>query len=328
VTDTIRVTDSGGASATASIAVTAGLTVSPATTQAAPRARLDFNATGGSGSDSVWSFVTNGSGGSIDLHTGQYQAGLNSHTVDLVKAQDSLGNVGEASVAIGSGMGLSPASASISPRGTVAFAGFGGTNKFVWSLLSSPSGGTIDPSTAVYTAGPKGNVQDEVYAKDDAGNVATALVAVGPAILLSPATSSVAANSVVLLSVTGGSGANVHVALETNASGGSVSADFVYRAGANSGRDTIVVTDSTGSSARATIDVAAAVVPAVVVSTPPTERPRATSNNDNNSSDNSDNASSNGCSSTGSRHHSGSTISMATLLLGIALGLRRVRGRR
>jgi hypothetical protein len=262
VIDVVRVNDAVGQVVNAVFSVGAGLTITPSSAKIAPRDKVDFDASGGDGFPPVWSISQNKSGGSIDKVTGLYEAGPNTHAADIVRAQDSLGNIAEASVSIGGGVAIIPASGTTWPRGTLAFTAAGGTNVFTWSLSSSPSGGTIDPLTGAYTAGSIGSVIDEVYVLDDAGNPAVAVVDVGPAIALTASTTSVAPSGTSYLSVSGGSGTYVSLAFETNESGGTVNQDFVYTAGSKEGNDTVIVTDSVGSSARVTIAVKAVDNPA------------------------------------------------------------------
>ena len=77
-----------------------------------------FRRVGGSGLGFVWSISQNPSGGSIDATTGVYNAGSSTHVVDVVRATDSLGNVGEVSVSIGGGVAIEPLWANSCPRGT------------------------------------------------------------------------------------------------------------------------------------------------------------------------------------------------------------------
>lgn len=179
VSDLIRVTDSAGGSITASVAISAAMTISPALVKAPPRGKQTFIATGGSGSDPVWSFVTNDSGGTIDPSTGVYQAGTRTYTTDIVRAQDTLGNYVEASISVGGGLALSPPSAAVSSNAVVSFEAVGGSNAFSWKMKDAPSGGSID-SAGHYVAGPIGGVQDIVEVADSAGNSLTATVDIFP----------------------------------------------------------------------------------------------------------------------------------------------------
>ncbi len=254
VLDVVRVTDAVGQTASVTFSITAGITVTPAMGKVVPRGEIEFAATGGSGTAYAWSIVENLSGGSIDATTGAYHAGAGTHCVDVVRAEDSLGNTADVSVSVGGGVAIAPPKPTTFPLGTIAFEGFGGTSTFTWSLVS-PSGGAIDPNTGVYRAGPTGSVRDEVTAVDALGNKRTATVDVGPAIALTPATSSVDTGAKIAMSVSGGSGSYVTFSFEKNESGATITPELLYQAGPKAGRDIVVIVDSVGSRARATVDV-------------------------------------------------------------------------
>jgi hypothetical protein len=98
--DIVKVTDSGGNSATQTLAITAAVSISPASASAAPGGSLSFSATGGSGSGYAWALVTNASGGTINAASGAYAAGQTGSVTDVVKVMDSLGNVATANVSV------------------------------------------------------------------------------------------------------------------------------------------------------------------------------------------------------------------------------------
>jgi hypothetical protein len=91
VTDVVKVTDSAGASVTASVAVGAGITISPKSVTVQPHALQQFTATGGSGTGFVWSMQAGPTGGTVDPQGGIYSAGANGG-MDVVMVTDSLGN--------------------------------------------------------------------------------------------------------------------------------------------------------------------------------------------------------------------------------------------
>lgn len=126
VTDALRVTDSLGNTATRAVQVGAALSVSPATASTATGGRLNFSASGGSGTGLVWSLATNASGGSIGAG-GDYTAGPKSHVTDVVLVTDSLGNSATRDVTIGArsgcGYGSSGGATSILALGLAAWLG-------------------------------------------------------------------------------------------------------------------------------------------------------------------------------------------------------------
>jgi len=100
VTDTVKVTDSLGNTATGNITVTAGVSISPAAPSTPPKGTLSFTASGGSGTGFTWSLATNSSGGSINAPTGAYIAGPTGSVTDTVKVTDSLGNTATGNITV------------------------------------------------------------------------------------------------------------------------------------------------------------------------------------------------------------------------------------
>ena len=100
VTDTVKVTDSLGNTATGNITVTAGVSISPAAPSTPAKGTLSFTASGGSGTGFTWTLATNNSGGSINASTGAYTAGPTGSVTDAVKVTDSLGNTASANVTV------------------------------------------------------------------------------------------------------------------------------------------------------------------------------------------------------------------------------------
>jgi len=100
VSDVARVTDSGGNSATQTLAITAGVSISPGSASTAPGGGVSFSANGGSGSGYAWTLATNASGGTINATSGAYTAGQTSSVTDVVKVTDSLGNVATTNVSV------------------------------------------------------------------------------------------------------------------------------------------------------------------------------------------------------------------------------------
>ena len=72
---------------------------------------------------------------------------------------------------------MSPASATVPRTTTQQFVAYGGHGNIIWTMLSNPSGGSVNAS-GLYTAGSTPNVTDVVKATDDQGNFVTANVVV------------------------------------------------------------------------------------------------------------------------------------------------------
>jgi MYXO-CTERM domain-containing protein len=260
VTDVIQVTDGVGATATATVTVGPGVSVSPSTGTVAPRGTQSFSATGGSGTGFAYTFVTNGSGGTIDGTTGAYTAGSTASTTDVIKVTDTLGNSATATIAVGAGVSINPATTTVAPRGTRSFSASGGSGSgFTFTLTTNGSGGSVNGTTGAYTAGSTGSTTDVVKVTDALGNSASATVTVSAAVTITPATASVAPLGTQAFSASGGSGSGFTYTLTTNGSGASVNGTTgAYTAGATaSTTDVVKVTDSLGNSASATITVTA-----------------------------------------------------------------------
>lgn len=76
-------------------------------------------------------------------------------------------------------LALTPPATTVAPGDTVTFVATAGSGAgYVYSLQANASGGTIDPVTGVYTAGPTDGVTDVVLVTDSQGATATADVAV------------------------------------------------------------------------------------------------------------------------------------------------------
>ena len=267
VADVVMVTDSLGNTATATIMVGAGVTITPGTPSTPPMDGLAFAATGGSGAGYVWSLASNASGGSINPATGAYLAGATNNVIDTVSVADSLGNTATVNVSVGMGLAINPAATKVPPHGTLAFGGVGGSGAgLTWFFTSSPSGGSINAMTGAYTAGPVGNVTDVVKVIDSLNNVATAMVQVGPGLSVTPPNGSTPPGGALALAVAGGSGTGYAWTISNNASNGTVNPTTgAYKAGATGGgNDTVTVTDSLGNVASVIIGVTAG-----VTATPP-----------------------------------------------------------
>jgi len=179
VTDVVRVVDSLGNAATRNLAVGAGVSISGVTT-VAPGGSTTFTASGGSGTGYSWSLSTNASGGSINAGTGAYTAGATPSVTDVVRVVDSLGNTSTQDVAVGPGISIGgPATVPASTSAAFTASGGSGTG-YTWSLSTNASGGSIDGTSGLYTAGATPNVTDIVSVQDSLGNSGSTPVSVTP----------------------------------------------------------------------------------------------------------------------------------------------------
>jgi hypothetical protein len=249
----------GSVTATIEVNVGAELTVFPPMVALPPLGTVDFAASGGSESGFAFS-LPSGSNGTMDGSL--YRAGSSGPATDTVQVTDSLGNMAQAHITVGGSAALSPATASVPPRGSVSFNVSGGSGPFVFALSSNASGGSINPVSGAYTAGPLGSVTDVVTATDSLGNSTSASVAVGASLTISPGSVSVRETKQASFAAAGGAGPYVF-SLSSNQSGqptivtqGPSGATGLYTPGAVLNTvDTVTVTDANGNTANATVEV-------------------------------------------------------------------------
>ncbi|HET9155948.1 MAG TPA: hypothetical protein VFN91_04730, partial [Myxococcaceae bacterium] len=203
-----------------------------------------------------WSLSTNASGGSINSGSGAYTAGATPNVTDVVRVQDSLGNVATRNVAVGAGVSIS-GTTSVAPLGSATFTAGGGSGTgFTWSLSTNASGGSIGASTGAYTAGATPNVTDVVRVQDSLGNAATRNVSVGPGVSIAgPA--SVQVLGMATFTASRGSGTGYVWSLTTNASGGTIDGSTgIYTAGPIPNvTDVVGVVDSLGNPGAVSVTV-------------------------------------------------------------------------
>ena len=257
VSDTVTVTDSLGASASVAVAVGAAISIAPAAPTTNPNGVIPFTASGGSGTGFAWGITQNRTGATIGGATGVYTAGPTIGT-DTVEVIDSLGNVSTVNVTVQPmPLAITPASAGVVQGGSLTFTPSGGSGLgYAWSIAVNQSGASIGAANGQYVAGRTGSVVDTVQLMDSQGRIATASVAVGPPLSISPSSPRVAPGGTLQFHASGGSGAGYAWGVFTNASGGSIGGTSgLYTAGPTSGWDTIQVLDSLGNSGRVLVGV-------------------------------------------------------------------------
>lgn len=259
VTDVVRCTDSSTASGTATVTVSAGVSISPSAPSRPPLGAQAFTASGGSGTAYAWSFVTNNSGGTLNPGTGAYTAGTTGSVVDTIRVVDSLLNVATTTITVTAPLVITPATVTLAPRATQSFSTTGGSaTGITWVVSTNLSGGSIDAS-GQYTAGSTGGVTDVVRATDSLGNVATRNVTVTSGVSLSPSSATRPPRGTQVFTPSGGSGSGFTWDLATNSSGGSVTAGTYTAGNTGSVTDVVRVTDSLGNVATASVSVTAGV---------------------------------------------------------------------
>jgi parallel beta-helix repeat protein len=256
------------------------IVITPGSATVPPRGARAFAVSGGSGLGFGWSFAVNASGGTLDALSGAYLAGPVGSVVDVLSVVDSFGGAAQAQVSVTAGLAIAPASLAVPPLGHRTFTGSGGSGTgFTWSLVANASGGSIDPGTGAYAAGPTGGVLDVVALSDSLGSTAQVVVGVSPGVSITPSKAGVAPLGSRVFTASGGSGTGFAWSLVANRSGAGIDAvSGTYVAGATPGvTDVIEAVDSLGNAALATITVSGTPVPQALAVVPaaPTISPRA-----------------------------------------------------
>lgn len=273
--DLVKVVDSLGNSATASVSVGGGITVSPSSLSTPPRGTQTFIANGGSTAGFTFALTTNGSGGTINAMSGVYVAGPTASTADVLTVTDSLGNSTTINITVTAGLAVTPPTATRAPLGHVALTVSGGSGTgYTFSVSTNRSGATVAGSTGDYAAGSTGSVTDIVTVLDSLGNSATATIMVTAALVPMTPTVSVTPRGTTTVGATGGAGSYVYQ-LTSNGSGGSIDPNTgVYTAGGQPlSTDVVTITDGNGAITTVVINVGAGVA---LVPASPAAPPRGT----------------------------------------------------
>ncbi|HRG95112.1 MAG TPA: SBBP repeat-containing protein [Polyangiaceae bacterium] len=152
---------------------------------------------------------------------------------------------------------LSPPTATVPPRGSLALAATSGSGAgYTFAFRTNASGGTLG-ATGAYVAGATPSVLDEVTVTDSRGNSAVALITVGPGVTLTPMSPTVVPGAAFRFTATGGSGAGYVYAVTSSGSGGTIDAmTGAYLAGATiASVDVVAVVDSLGNTASTNVRV-------------------------------------------------------------------------
>ncbi len=172
-TDVVRVTDSLGNEAFATIAVGAPLRGPAGGVTVPPRGSATVAVTGGAG-PYHYALTGNGSGGMVNPTTGAYVAGPNGGTTDVITVTDANGSSTTVTVTVGPGVSIGPDAPSVAPGGTVTLTASGGSGSgYTWRIVDASGGGSINPTTGVYTA-PRtpGAGKDVIEVTNPLGNTA------------------------------------------------------------------------------------------------------------------------------------------------------------
>jgi hypothetical protein len=178
--DTVEVVDKLGNRATLHISVGGAPTINPSAPTVPPQGVLVLTAVG-TAAWPHWTLTTNASGGYVDEFSGAYLAGKIGGVTDVVTMTDGTGNQASVSIRVGPALSVTPDRAQLWVGAAQTFAVAGGSGKgYRWSLVRDDSGGTIEPDTGLYRAGPAAGT-DQIEVVDSLHNVATATIGVAGA---------------------------------------------------------------------------------------------------------------------------------------------------
>ena len=244
-TATVRVTDSLGQTANASVTINAALAIAPSAQTVLINSVTAFTASAGV---SPYSYAIVTGGGSINASTGSYTAPAANGSVTL-RVTDSLGNTADASVTITTTLGISPASKTLAVNNTVTFSAAGGTGPFTFSIFAGA--GTINSASGLYTA-PATAGTATVRVTDSLGATANAAVTINAALAISPATATIASTGSQTFTAAGG----VSPYTYSIASGpGTINSSTGVYIGVSAGSVIVRVTDSLANTSDAALTV-------------------------------------------------------------------------
>jgi hypothetical protein len=180
VTDTIIVSDGRSDQATATITVTAALTIDTLTTAVAPAQRLVI-AAGGGKPPYQFTLAQNASGGSITAQSGVYTAGMTAGTTDQVEVTDANQRTQTIAITVGAALSLTLAVPPATPFAINKLIATGGATPYAFAFQAqgNRSNAALDAVTGAYTPGNNPLATDRLQVTDATGSVATTTVPIG-----------------------------------------------------------------------------------------------------------------------------------------------------
>jgi alpha-tubulin suppressor-like RCC1 family protein len=243
----VTATDSLGATSTASITINSALSVTPSAWTLAVNGTKQFSGAGGV-SPYTYSVVAGvGTINASGLFTAPGTVGANT-----VRVTDSLGNTSDANVTVTEALAISPLGSNVLVTNTKAFSAMGGVPPYVFSV--SIGGGSIDSGIGLYTA-PAAAGEATIQVTDSQNATASTSVSIFETLVINPTTATTQILTMVQFGATGGLGAlSYSVATGT----GTIDAGTgAYTAPGVAESSTVVVTDTIGNTATATLTILA-----------------------------------------------------------------------
>jgi alpha-tubulin suppressor-like RCC1 family protein len=248
---TVTVTDSVGNTASASIIVVTPLAITPTSGSFIVSTTGSFTATGGDTSHAyVFSVLTAG-GGAINSANGAYTAPASPITSATIRVTDFFGTTASAVVIVANALSIAPTSITLQPNNSTIFAAAGGFGPYTYSVLSGV-GSILNDGT--YTSATTGTAVIRVT--DTFGGSATANVSVLVPLVISPSTVNSYVNSIVSFTATGGDTSQPYSFSVVSGGGAINSTTGTYVTAAIATTATIRVTDNSGLTSDASVNVA------------------------------------------------------------------------
>lgn len=253
-TDTVRVTDSLGNTADATVTINNLLGISPAAITLAVNNTTTFS---GSAGAPGYSFSIVSGGGTINAVSGLFTApAVTGSTV--VRVTDSLAATADATITINAALAISPATKTLAVNNIFTFSATGGVSPYTYSIFSG--GGSINATSGAYTA-PAAPGSATVRVIDGYGNTSDATVTINAALAISPASDVITVVDTKTFTSSGGVSPYTY---SVTSGMGSINASSGLYTPAGAGTIIITSTDSVGNTSDATliVNTALAITPA------------------------------------------------------------------
>jgi hypothetical protein len=240
----VRVTDSGGQHADATVTIDAALAFSPGPTTIDGGQTLTLSGTGG---QSPYTYSVVSGPGTVNTSTGVFTAPATPGST-VVQVSDANGGTSQITINNYATLGISPATATLDAGMSKTFVASGGNPPYTFSLVSGT--GTVTADGAYSTPGAAGTA--DVRVTDAIGQHADAIVTIDSALGFAPGPTAVDGGLTLTLSGTGGQGPYTYSVVSgpgtVNASTG------VFTAPSTAGSTVVQVTDTNGGTFQITIN--------------------------------------------------------------------------
>ncbi len=239
---TLKVTDSQGTTATASVTINSALTLSPGNYDLSVEDTVNLTAADGVPPYTFAVITGGGTVNGVGLYTAPQVEGTS-----VVQVTDALGNVAISSLSIKPAVALSPQTSVVSPGGSTVFNVSGGIPPYIYSVLVGS--GSVD-SGGVYTASATPGTE-QVRVEDSRGGFAVATVTVDAALNINAPYSAIAVGNSMTFT---GSGGTPPYSFSIVSGSGSITTGGLYE-GVAVGTATIQVQDSLGATRTKTVQI-------------------------------------------------------------------------